>query len=160
MLESIREGVTGLDEQALFRGVPTQTGYWLAVGKGKVTLDKNRALDHKWSVKIVSDGAATGIEQECRSLSEGLWRGTLWVRGEASEGLSVCLRDGAEVLAEKKLSVPSSEWSGLPFDLSLEKTVKKAKLQILANGKAAVWVDQVRIVSDSAGESGYLAGVQ
>ena len=141
--------ITRLDGKTLFRGLPTRTGHWLAVGKGKVTLDKSHALNRKWSVKIVSDAVPSGIEQEFRSLSEGLWRGTLWVRGEAPDGLSVSLRDANDVLAEKKLPVPSSHWRGLPFDLSLENAVNKAKLQILTNGKATVWIDQVELVADS-----------
>lgn len=152
--------ITGLDGKALFQGLPTQTGHWLAVGTGKVTLDKEHALNRKRSVKIVSDFGETGIEQDCSFVSEGLWRGTLWVRGEASEGLTVYLRDGDEVLAEKKLPVPSSDWRGLAFDFTLAKAVKNAKLQILAGGKATVWIDQVQIVSDSAGNSEYLTAGQ
>ena len=105
--------INDLDGKALFRGLPTQCGHWLAVGGGQVTLDDKGALDRERSIKIVSDNAATGIEQECRSVGEGLWRGTLWVRGEAAEGVSVRLRDANGILMEKKLAVSSSDWRGL-----------------------------------------------
>ena len=152
--------INGLDGKALFRGLPMQAGHWLAVGRGEVTLDNKGALNRKRSVKIVSDAASTGIEQECGSVREGLWRGTLWVRGDAPEGVSVRLRDAKGILMEKKLAVPSSDWRGLPFDLALDRVVEDARLQIVANGKATVWIDQVQLFPDPADNGGSLAAGQ
>ena len=102
--------VTTLNGGTLFRGLPTPARRWLAVGPGNITLDNGKPLNRNRSIKIVSHGGQTGVEQDCPGLGEGPFRCTLWVRGEASEGLLIRLQDGGETLAKRTLSVPDLDW--------------------------------------------------
>lgn len=149
--------VSTLDGKMLFQGLPTRAQEWQAVGRGKVALDDKRPLNRKHSVKVVSNVGHTGIEQGHLALSKGLWRCTLWIRGDASAGLVVCLKEAGETLVEKKLPVSSSDWRGVPIDFNVDKSVKDATLQIAAHGKATVWIDQVEFMPGSSYTSDRLA---
>jgi hypothetical protein len=149
--------VSTLEGKMLFDGLPTRAQDWQAVGRGKVILDDKVSLNRKHSVKLVSNLGRTGIEQGQLGLSKGLWRCTLWIRGEASSELAVCLKDGGEILAEKTLPVLSSDWRGLPIDFNVDESVNDATLQIAAGGKAAVWIDKVEFTPDPRHTSGQVA---
>lgn len=149
--------VSALDGNLLFHGLPTRAQDWQAVGRGKVTLDDERPLNRQHSVKLVSNIGDTGIKQDHLVLSKGLWRCTLWMRGETSADAVVCLKEGGKTLLEKNVPVPGSDWRGVLVDFKVDKPVKDAALQIAAHGKGIVWIDQVEFMAEPLPTSGNLA---
>ncbi|MFO8012842.1 MAG: alpha-L-arabinofuranosidase C-terminal domain-containing protein [Phycisphaerae bacterium] len=153
--------VTSLDGKVLFEGLPTDLArpsagrFWEACGRGTVTLTDEDPLNSDACVRVAGDGPAVGIRQTRLAVRRGeTYRGSVWVRGKAPEGLRVSLLDGETVLAEQNLPAPTGEWKAFPVRLKAKQTAENAALQVEVLGKATVWLDQVSLMADAARETG------
>jgi len=76
-------------------------------------------------------------------------RGSFWMRGNAPDGIMVRFKDGDKILAEQKIKAPSAQWIEFPLALDPNDAADDAVLEIVALGKASVWLDQVSLMPDS-----------
>jgi len=153
--------VTSLDGTVLHEGPPKDLArpsagrFWEMCGQGTVTLTGEDPLNGETCVHVAGDGPAAGIRQAPLAVRRGeTYRGSVWVRGEAPEGLRACLLDGETVLAEQALPAPTGEWKAYPVRLEAKQTAEDAALQVEVRGKAKVWLDQVSLTPDAARAAG------
>ena len=111
-------------------------------------------LEHE-PTQIVAETGETGLQQTPICIRQGeTYRGSLWARGEAAEGLVVRLLDGSQTLAETALPRPTAEWREYPFEFKPMRSVDNATLQIGVRGKADVGLDQISIMPESWAKAG------
>ncbi len=76
------------------------------------------------------------------------YMGIMWGRGDNSKAMPVTLRletkDG-EVLAEEKLEIKGREWRKVAVKLKPSRTVKDARLVLLANEQGALCLDMISL---------------
>ena len=72
---------------------------WTAYGPGKATLTTDHPLNSSHCQQIIAESGETGLQQTPFCIRQGeTYRGSLWARGEAAEGLVVRLLDGSQTL--------------------------------------------------------------
>jgi alpha-N-arabinofuranosidase len=148
--------VTDLAGHVLFEGlpnVPTQGATapgWQTFGTAKVSVVSEGALNGAKCRRIEAAEGETGLIQTPMAVREGeTCRGSLWARGEAREGLVVRLLDGTNVLAEKELSKPKSEWKEFEFKLKPKASCENASLVVALRGAGNILLDQVSLMPES-----------
>ncbi|MCS7265167.1 MAG: DUF1080 domain-containing protein, partial [Armatimonadetes bacterium] len=148
--------VTSLDGKVLFEGLPEIPRYstarhWQGFGDGEVYIARESPLNSDHCQFISVQKGEAGIRQSplCVRANE-IYRGSVWVRGEAPNGLVVRLREGEKVVAEQKLPEPAAEWREYPFEFKPNETAENATFEIAAIAPAKVWVDQVSMMSESS----------
>jgi alpha-N-arabinofuranosidase len=153
--------VTSLDGTKLFEGLPevkqpsALPHTWQAYGQGKTRLTSEGALNCDSCELIVSEGGETGVQQSPLCVRDGeTYYGSVWVRGDAPEGLVVRLLDAEKTLAEKSLGRPNKDWREYSFEVKPVATAANATIQLGVRGKGKVYVDQVSLMSKSARETG------
>jgi len=152
--------VTALDGKVLFEGLPevpkhTTARYWQAFGQGEVYVTGENPLNSNLCQFIASNAGETGVRQSPLRIRAGeVYQGSVWVRGEASKGLVVRLKDGDKVIAEQKLPAPTREWKEYPIEFKPAETAENATLEIAAIAPARVWIDQVSLMSESSKKTG------
>ena len=129
--------------------------YWTVYGPGKILAEANQPLNDQLCERIVAESGETGLQQKPLCIRQGeVYRGSLWARGTAAEGLVVRLLDGAQVLAEATLPAQTAAWQEYPFELRPSRSADHAQLQVGARGKADVCLDQVSMMPDSWAKAG------
>ncbi len=124
--------------------------HWLAIGNPTITVDVDQPLNSSRSAKIVTDAAGNGIGQANFALRAGdVCSGSIFLRGNAPDGVIVRFVDGDKTLAEQTLSGPGADWREYPLDLNPTAASSNATLQIITKGKAELWVDQVSLMPAS-----------
>jgi alpha-N-arabinofuranosidase len=124
--------------------------HWSKVGGAELSLDTDRPLNSWHILRIVAAEAGQGVSQANFCLRKGdTLRGSLWLRGEAPDGLIVRLVNGEATLAEQTIAAPEVDWAEFPLTLTPSEAANAATLQIVSNGKASVWLDQVSLMPDS-----------
>jgi alpha-N-arabinofuranosidase len=153
--------VASLDGKPLFAGLPempAQAGtarWWEAYGPGKVSLSMENPLNSDCCQRVVSEAGGTGLQQKPFYIRRGeTYRGSVWVRGRAPDGLVVRVLDDTARVAELPLRAPTSEWGEFLFQFKAEATVAGAILQVGVRGKGTVWIDQVSLMADSSRATG------
>ena len=153
--------VTSLDGKQLYAGLPdllTQPSVahrWELVGEGRAYLDTERALNSRFSQRLVSAGGEVGLQQTSLCVKAGeTYRGSLWARGQAPDGITVGLLDGKQCLATATLAKPTADWKELAFELRPARTAEDATFQIVIRGKAELWLDQVSLMPESWAQAG------
>jgi alpha-N-arabinofuranosidase len=151
--------VVSLDGKTLFDGLPTAAPgaakSWRVYGPGMASLTDDAPLNGEMCQLLSADAGETGLAQSALAVRKGrVYAGSLWARGEASEGLVVRLCDGTKVLAEAALGQPSREWKEFPFRLTAAGGTSDATLQIGARGKCRLFLDQVSLMSDDSTATG------
>ncbi|NLS93658.1 MAG: DUF1080 domain-containing protein [Planctomycetaceae bacterium] len=149
--------VTSLDGKTLHEGLPaipegelSIAPAWHPTGSAKVSTSTENPLNGAQCKKIESSGKFGGLVQEPMRIEAGkVYRGSLWVRGEAPGGLAVRLLNGNKVLAEQTLSAPSDEWKEMPIELKAKGSSDLAALQVVVQGAGTVWLDQVSLMPES-----------
>ena len=148
--------VTSLDGKVLFEGLPeipartTTVPAWDAYGPGKTDLSNENPFNGDVCQAITSDGGETGIQQMPLCIRKGeVYKGSLWVRGEAPEGLVMRLLDGDKKVAEQAVPAPAAEWKEFPIELKPDADAPAATLQVGVKGKAKVCIDQVSLMPES-----------
>lgn len=149
--------VTSLDGKTLHEGLPlipeAEAGIapsWRPIGSAKVSTSTENPLNGTQCKRIESSGKFGGLVQEPMRIQAGeVYRGSLWVRGEAPGGLAVRLFNGNKVLAEQVLSAPSDEWKEMPIELEASGSSDLAALQVVIQGAGTIWLDQVSLMPES-----------
>lgn len=159
MYRNIR--IKSLQGGTLFEGLPepmqpTITAkYWDSYGQGDFQLVRDEPLNCELAQKVVSEGDEAGMEQTNLCVRRGqTYRGSLWARGRAPQGMVVRLRDGEAILDETKLTAPSSQWHEYKFQLTPSGSADYAILQVGVLGKGEIFLDQVSLMSESARKTG------
>lgn len=154
--------VTSLDGKTLHEGLPplpesrgAAVPGWRPVGSAKVSTSTENPLNGEKSKLIETTGPSGGLAQQPIKISEGeIYRGSLWIRGNAPGGLRVQLLIDGKVVAEQSLAAPGKEWQEMPIELKSSGTFDNAALQILVQGAGTVWLDQVSLMPDAWRKSG------
>jgi len=149
--------VTSLDGRTLFEGLPPlpepdpqAAPQWTPFGAVGVSVETDNALNAGRCRKLACPGPLGGLAQQPLCIRGGeRYRGSLWVRGEATEGLVVRLTSGKQVLAEQTLPRPVAQWQEMPLDLRPSASSRTAALRIGVRGKGTVWLDQVSLMPES-----------
>lgn len=128
---------------------------WETIGSITVTSDTTNPLNSKKSIRLVTSMADAGIIQKGFYLKKGdALQGSLWLRGNAPEGITIRLVVDGKVMAQQVTSAPSNVWKEFKLILNPVATIDSAVLQILSRGKTAVWVDQVSLMTNSSRATG------
>lgn len=148
--------VTALDGKVLFEGLPgvpkhTTARHWQAFGKGEVSVTEESPLNSRWCQLVVSREGETGLRQSPIHIRAGeTYRGSVWIKGNAPNGVAVRIKGDDKVIAEQKLPAPTNEWREYEFVFKPAETVENASLEIAAIAPARIWVDQVSMMAESA----------
>ncbi len=154
--------VTSLDGKVLHEGLPpipaAEAGVapgWSTMGEATVSTSKENPLNGTACRRIEAKAPLGGIRQQpLRIVAGEVYRGSLWARGEAAEGLKVRLTDGKNLLAEQTLAAPATDWKELPIELTAAGSSDSAALEIAVLGTGTVWLDQVSLMPESWRKAG------
>jgi len=148
--------VTSLDGKVLQdgpgeAGSTTQIGlHWEAFGKGRVDVDGNNPLNGAFCQRVIPAGGQTGLRQGRLALRKAeTYVGSLWARGALEGDLSVRLTDGGKVLASQSLPAPKAAWTQLPIRLKPSADANDGAIELVADGKGEVCLDQVSLMPAS-----------
>jgi alpha-N-arabinofuranosidase len=148
--------VTDLGGKVLHEGLPTSlrrptaAKWWTSYGDGQVDRTSADPLNGDFCQMISGDGGETGVRQTPLCIRKGeTYRGSLWVRGIAPDGIVVRLLDGDRKLGETATGVPSQEWREVGMEFKPGADAENATLQIGLRGKGQVWIDQVSLMPES-----------
>jgi len=148
--------VTTLDGTVLFEGLPeipkhSTARHWQGFGEGEVYITRENPLNSDRCQFIGVQKGEAGIRQSPLYIrANEVYRGSIWVRGEAPNGLAVRLKDGDRVIAEQRLPAPTTEWREYQIEFKPAETAENATIEIAAIAPAKVWVDQVSLMSESS----------
>ncbi len=153
--------VTSLDGKTLFEGLPdieaeqAVARHWQFYGEGQTYLSEENPYNSSLSQVIKSEGDEAGLEQEPFCFRNGqTYNGSLWVRGEASDGLVVRFLDGDKTIEEINLAEPDAQWKERELTFKADTDSKEGKLQIGVKSQGEIWLDQVSLMSQSAESTG------
>ena len=153
--------VKSLVGKTLYEGLPDLESeksiarYWQFYGHGKTSLSQDNPFNSYWCQEITSEADEAGLEQIPFNIRKGeTYKGSLWVRGEAPDGLVVRFLDGDETIKEIKLAKPKADWSEKKFSFKAGTGSENAKLQVGVKGQGKIWLDQVSMMSRSAEKDG------
>jgi len=153
--------VTALDGTVLYEGLPKSVtsenaaSFWQVYGGAKAYVDRKDPLNSDTCQRIVADSAGAGLRQTGLCVRAGeVYEGSVWVRGEASQGLVVELVNDAGQGAAQAIKAPSSQWREYKFALKPQWSDSDAELRIGFKGKGEVWIDQVSVMPKSWAQKG------
>jgi enterochelin esterase-like enzyme/alpha-L-arabinofuranosidase/type 1 glutamine amidotransferase len=129
--------------------------HWQFYGQGEAFRERERPFNGSSAQGIVSTGAEAGVSQQHFCLHQAeVYSGSLWVRGEAPEGLVVRLVVKEVALQEVRLPAPTEQWEERSFQLQPGAEALDAILQVGIRGKGKVVLDQVSLMSEAARKNG------
>ncbi len=153
--------VKSLNGQTLFEGLPElkteqiEARYWQFYGKGNAQLTEDNPLNSNLCYVIASLADEAGLEQKPFCIRKGdVYEGSIWVRGEAPDGLMVQLLDGDRTIDKADLAAPKTSWKEFKFTFKPGIDSKDAMLQIGIKGKGKIWLDQVSLMAKSSKKVG------
>ena len=129
--------------------------HWIKFGSGEVLIEDNNPLNSAYCVKIIPNASATGILQNNINIEKDmLYEGSIWVRGDAPEGLKIIIEDDSEVIAEVTVPAPDIDWKEFPIKFHGTKDSEYASIKISVNNGNGIWVDQVSLMSEASAKNG------
>ncbi len=144
--------VKSLNGELLYEGIPENltrrntAKFWQAYGPAEVYLDSKEPLNSQVCQKIVTGGEGGGLQQKGLCIRERQsYEGSVWLKGDAPEGIIVRLLGDKEQQTEKSIGPPSSEWRRYSFTLKPKWSSDNASLCIGTKGKGRLWIDQVSL---------------
>ncbi len=154
--------VTSLEGKLLHEGLPelpkpeaSVAPGWAPFGGAKASDSTENALNGVRCRRIVTSGEFGGLmQQPMRILAGQVYRGSVWVRGEAAGGLAVRLVAAGQVVAEQTLPGPVPAWQEFPVELKPTASSDAAALQVGVRGSGQIWLDQVSLMSGSWRQAG------
>lgn len=155
--------VTTLTGDTLWEGLPTNLSAaetaagWTTYGNGRFHWSREQPLNGTFCQEVESTGDECGVAQTPFCARKGeTYRGSVWVRGSAPDGLLVRFVDEAakKVLAAARLEPPTATWQEYPFVLTPAESAKEATLRLCLAGAGHVWLDQVSLMADAARKTG------
>ena len=149
--------VTSLDGATLYEGLPPvpeddarSAPRWRTIGSATASISLDEPLNGERCKFVETKPPFGGIAQGPVNVLGGeVYRGSLYLRGRAPDGLRVRLVDGEDMLAEQALPAPSAEWQEMPIELAPTGSSEDAALEIVVPGEGEVWLDQVSLMPDS-----------
>jgi len=152
--------VTSLDGKVLFEGLPEIPRYatarhWQGFGDGEVYITRDNPLNSQQCQFIAAQRGEVGVRQSPLFIrANEVYSGSVWVRGEAPNGLVVRLKDGEKVIAEQRLPAPTPDWREYAFEFKPTETAENATFELAVVAPGKVWVDQVSLMSESSRKVG------
>jgi len=148
--------VTTLDGAVLYEGVPDNltrrntAKLWQAYGSAEVYLDRTDPLNSRVSQKIVTGEQGGGLLQQglCTRTGE-TYEGSVWIKGDAPDGMVVRLLGDNQQQTEKAIQPPASDWREYRFALKTDWSSNNASFSIAAKAKGEVCIDQVSLMPKS-----------
>ncbi|MBN1795599.1 MAG: DUF1080 domain-containing protein [Sedimentisphaerales bacterium] len=143
----------------LFSGLPTLppapfgADFWTLFGSGDATISTD-SLNDNYSVQIIGDGSATGLQQDDFKFTQQAYSGSLWMKGTLPAGVSVQLMDGSTVLGQDTLSAPTTSWGEYAFSITPNAETNDGSLRITLLGDGTVLIDQVSMMGQDAINTG------
>ena len=145
--------VKKLDGSILYEGVPGNLArrntakFWQAHGPAEVYLDSTDPLNSRVSQRIVTDEKGGGLKQQGLCIRAGeLYEGSVWLKGDAQDGMVIRLIGDNQQQTEKTIKAPSSDWREYKFVLKPKWSSDNASLSIAAKAGGEVWIDQVSLM--------------
>jgi alpha-N-arabinofuranosidase len=147
--KTLFEGLPGLEaEQSIAR-------HWQFYGRGKTSLSQDNPFNSYWCQEVTSEADEAGLEQIPFDFKKGEnYEGSLWVRGEAPEGMIVRFLDSDKTIIETYLTKPEEKWKKYYLHFRPGVDLKEGKIQIGIKGQGKIWLDQVSLMSRSAEKVG------
>jgi alpha-N-arabinofuranosidase len=128
---------------------------WAPFGNAKASGCTENPLNGTQCRKIETTGEFGGLMQQPLCICAGeVYRGSIWVRGEAAGGLSVRLVADGKLLAEQTVPAPSSVWTEFPVELKPTASSDIGRLQVGVRGAGMIWFDQVSLMPESWKQAG------
>jgi len=148
--------VKSLDGKILYEGIPENLArrnaarFWQPYGPAEVYLDRTDPLNSQVCQKIVTGDEGGGLLQQglCIRSSQS-YEGSVWLKGDAPEGIIVRLVGDNRQQTEKSIGHPSSEWCRYSFTLKPEWSSDNASICIGPKAKGRIWIDQVSLTPGS-----------
>ena len=153
--------VKSLDGKILYEGIPENLArrntsrFWQPYGPAEVYLDRTDPLNSQVSQKIVTGDEGGGLQQQglCIRASQS-YEGSVWLKGDAPEGIIVRLVGENQQQTEQSIGSPSSEWRQYSFTLKPEWSSENASIRLGTKAKGRVWMDQVSLAPGSLSNTG------
>ncbi|MCF7668538.1 MAG: DUF1080 domain-containing protein [Verrucomicrobia bacterium] len=153
--------VTSLNGDLLLSGLPEikeqfqVARHWEPVGEGEFSIAGTDSLNSRVSQYVRSKTGRTGIRQKPFKMRKNdSYAASLWLRGDAPDGLVFSITESNRVLFETELPAPSPEWREYAFNFSPSLSADKAALSIELGGEGSVYIDQVSIMPESSEQTG------
>jgi alpha-N-arabinofuranosidase len=153
--------VKSLDGAILYEGIPENlTGkntasFWQTYGRAEAFLDRTDPLNSRICQKIATGNEGGRLQQENLCIRAGeSYEGSVWLKGEASDGMVVRLLGDNGRQTEEAIDRPSPIWRQYSFALKPNWSCDNASLSIGAKAKSEVWIDQVSLMPSSWKEKG------
>jgi alpha-N-arabinofuranosidase len=153
--------VKSLDGRILYEGTPADLAsrnaarFWQAYGPAEVYLDRTDPLNSKVSQKIVTGNQGGGLQQQGLCIrARQSYEGSVWLKGDAPEGIIVRLVGENQKHTEQSIGPPSSKWRQYSFILKPKWSSDNASLSIGPKAKGQVWIDQVSLTPGSLTSKG------
>ncbi len=153
--------VASMVDETLFEGVPPFPGinrrpefarrWQILSGSAELTRD-NPLNDRTAAVLNPAAGAPAAISQpHVRFAASDPLAGSIWLRGNAASRVTVrALNENDKILAEQEIAGTSDVWREFAVKLSPTGDAKEGRLQITAESKQPVYVDQFNLMPASA----------
>ncbi len=146
---------SGVPKVKVVKAPPFNVRFWSTYGRGRVAPTEQDPRNSERCVKIVSTGSPTGVQQSDVCLRyAGEYRGSLWLRGAAPQGVVLRMVAGNKVLYQKNIATVTPDWGRVAFSFSVAKAFKRATLQIGLSGSGTAYVDEVSLMSQRAINNG------
>jgi len=153
--------VKSLDGDILYEGIPDNltnqntASFWQAYGHAESYLDRTDPLNSRTCQKIITSSEGGGLQQENLYIRAGeSYEGSVWLKGEAPDGMVVRLLGDNGQQVETAIGQPSTEWQQHSFTLKPDWSSDNTSLRIGAKTKSEVWVDQVSLMPKNWKENG------
>ncbi len=148
--------VKSLDGKILYEGIPENlarrnaAGFWQPYGPADVYLDSKEPLNSQVCQKIVTADESGGLQQQGLCIHAGQsYEGSVWLKGDAPDGIVVRLVGENQQQTEQSIGPPSSEWRRYSFNLKPEWSSDNASICIGPKAKGRIWIDQVSLTPGS-----------
>jgi alpha-N-arabinofuranosidase len=143
--------VASLDRAPLMEETPSPARHWTMLGSPTASMDYQDPLNSAVSLKLSSDRGGEGVQQHHLAVHQNdALRGSMWLRGTAPQGVTVRLMDGTKELADQHINGIGSEWKEFALKLHPSLASAEATLQIVSDGKATLWIDQISLTPESS----------
>jgi alpha-N-arabinofuranosidase len=144
--------VKSLDGKILYEGIPKNLArrntakFWQAYGPAEVYLDSTDPLNSQVCQKIVTTDEGGGLQQKGLCIrARQSYEGSVWLKGDAPDGIIVRLVGDNGRQTEKSIDRPSSKWRQYNFTLKPKWSSDNASICVGAKAKGRIWIDQVSL---------------
>ncbi|MBN2594642.1 MAG: DUF1080 domain-containing protein [Sedimentisphaerales bacterium] len=153
--------VKSLDGDILYEGIPDNltnqntASFWQTYGRTEAYLDTADPLNSRTCQKIITGNEGGGLQQENLCIHSGeSYEGSVWLKGEAPDGMVVRILGDNGRQAEAAIGRPSSDWRQYSFTIKPNWSCDNASISIGAKAKSEVWIDEVSMMPRSWNEKG------